>query len=68
MQHEAPPPRNDALHRPIPFDAHPDDPLTVPQREFARLLGCLLADQWEREHEQITNPPHIGRCNSEPRR
>lgn len=52
----------DAARRPGPSAGPPPrqsvvDPLTPAQREFARLLGRLLADLWERERRAAAPPP-----------
>lgn len=54
------------MHRdPPPTPALPEDspprpttvaPLTPAQREFARLLGRLLAERWDREHPPSAQP------------
>jgi hypothetical protein len=40
-----------------PPRSDPALPLTPAQRDFARLLGGLLAELWEREHGRPDPPP-----------
>lgn len=53
--HRDPPPAP-ALHDDSPPQPTPTAPLTPAQREFARLLGRLLADRWDREHPPPARP------------
>lgn len=43
--------QRDPLPRPVPSHS-----LTPAQIEFARLLGRILAERWEREHPPPTRP------------
>src|SRR5947209_4342039 len=56
MQRDPPPKRQRPSPQPASpapcLPSFPDDPLTPAQREFARVLGQLLADLWEQEQQK----------------